>query len=303
MRRDDRHLRPDNDVNLHGEALLHRTGSLTAEAVARLHGNLTDVGSVLKAACRVFIPRVLLDEAGADDTGRNRHDPDTEKCNENRERLAEHRHGVNVAVADRQESGHTPPDAGEGIAEGFGLHLMLHAVHTQRRGEHQHGNDEHRGENLVSFFLENGRDDAEGIILRIDAEQMKNAHDPQHPEHDKAVEEVKGEDGQQIDHAVVGVEKAQSCAQRRAVGVEQVRRPDAEDIFRAEDPDGKELDRVQHLRKRRKGLEGIEKHHGDIEENDRDDEPVEGTAGQVFGVADLDDVEDAFFLHKCSFLR
>lgn len=88
--------------------------------------------------------RVLLHEAGGDDTGRDRHHADAEERDENAHRLSRGRDGVNIAVADGEQRRYRPPHAGKGVFEHLRLRVVLKRVHAQARAEHQHENDEHR---------------------------------------------------------------------------------------------------------------------------------------------------------------
>ena len=69
---------------------------------------------------------------------------------------------------------------------------MLHAVHAETAGEHQDQDDEHRGNDLIAFFIQYRSDDIEGIIPCIQAEQMKDPRYPKHPEDDHTGQEEKG---------------------------------------------------------------------------------------------------------------
>ena len=181
---------------------------------------------------------------------------------------------------------------------------MLYAVHGQRGSEHQHQYDKHRGKDLIALLLDNGGDDLEGVILCVDAEQVEDAHHTEHPEDDETVQEVKRQDGQQIDYAVIGEEEPDACGKACPVGIEVIRRPDAQDIFRGEHADRADFDAVQHGIEGRQLIKGQQNHSKDIQNDDRDDKPVKCETRQIAGVADLDDIKDALahipLCHCCS---
>ena len=94
---------------------------------------------------------------------------------------------VNIAVTDGQQRGHTPPDAAECIAENVRLSVVLDTIHAHAARQHQHHDDEHRGNDLVPFFIEYGGNDVERVVFRIEPEQMENPRHAQHTENDEAL--------------------------------------------------------------------------------------------------------------------
>ncbi len=99
---------------------------------------------------------------------------------------------VNIAVTDGQQRGHTPPDAAECIAENVRLSVVLDTIHAHAARQHQHHDDEHRGNDLVPFFIEYGGNDVERVVFRIEPEQMENPRHAQHTENDEARQKKTG---------------------------------------------------------------------------------------------------------------
>ena len=104
---------------------------------------------------------ILFDETGADDTGWDGNGTDAEVGDADRHRAPKCRDRVNIAVADGQQRGHTPPDTAERIVEDVRLGVVFDTIHTQAARQHQHHDDEDGGNDLVPFFVEYGGDDVE----------------------------------------------------------------------------------------------------------------------------------------------
>ena len=127
---------------------------------------------------------------------------------------------------------------------------------------------------------------------------MQNPHDAQHPEDNETVQKEERQNGHQIDDAVKGTQKPQSCFCRCTVRIEQISRPDAQDILHAEDACRYDLNHPQNRKDRRKKIECLKKHHKNIENDNRNYKPVKCPARQILGIADLNDIKNAFFLHR-----
>lgn len=86
---------------------------------------------------------------------------------------------------------------------------MLDTIHAHAARQHQHHDDEHRGNDLVPFFIEYGGNDVERVVFRIEPEQMENPRHAQHTENDEARQKKDRDDRQQIHHSIKGNEKAE----------------------------------------------------------------------------------------------
>ena len=89
------------------------------------------------------------------------------------------------------------------------LRRVLRAIHAEGSGQYQHQDDEDRVEDGVLLLLDDGRDDLEGIVLGVDAEQMQNAGGAQDPKGPEPGQEEEGQDGEQIHDPVEGKQKPQ----------------------------------------------------------------------------------------------
>ena len=122
---------------------------------------------------------------------------------------AHERHRVDVPVTHGEYGGNAPPDAGQGVLEHLRLRRVLRAVHAEGSGQYQHQDDEDRVEDGVLLLLDDGRDDLEGIVLRVDAKEVQDAGCAQDPERPEPGQEEEGQDGEQVHDPVKGKQKAQ----------------------------------------------------------------------------------------------
>ena len=122
---------------------------------------------------------------------------------------------------------------------------MLDTVHTQAACQHKDHYNKNRGDDLIPLFIEDSCDDIEGIISGVEPEQMENPGNPQHPEDDKAGQEEKWQDRQEVYDTVKGNQKAQSGTQSASGRIEQIGCPDPEYIFDAEDAQGSSFYHVE----------------------------------------------------------
>ncbi len=81
---------------------------------------------------------------------------------------------------------------------------MFDAVHAETAGKHQDKHDKNGGDDLIPFFIQNGRDDIERVIFGIEPEQMEDPRNPQHTENDEAGQEKDRNDRQKINDTVKG---------------------------------------------------------------------------------------------------
>ena len=79
---------------------------------------------------------------------------------------------------------------------------MLDTIHAHATRQHQNHDDEHRGNDLVPFFIEYGGNDVERVVFRIEPEQMENPRHAQHTENDKPGQEKSRNDRAQIHNTV-----------------------------------------------------------------------------------------------------
>ena len=115
--------------------------------------------------------------------------------------------------------------------------MCLGTIHAHAARQHQHHDDEHRGNDLVPFFIEYGGNDVERVVFRIEPEQMENPRHAQHTENDEARQKKDRDDRQQIHHSIKGNEKAEPGASRRFFWIEIVGSPDAQRVFNTENQD------------------------------------------------------------------
>ena len=128
-------------------------------------------------------------------------------------------------------------DAAECIAENVRLSVVLDTIHAHATRQHQNHDDEHRGNDLVPFFIEYGGNDVERVVFRIEPEQMENPRHAQHTENDEARQKKDRDDRQQIHHSIKGNEKAEPGASRCFFWIEIVGSPDAQRVFNTENQD------------------------------------------------------------------
>ena len=183
-----------NSYNLRDIKTKDGIDALTKKYRENLQENFAATSSRLEAANssgvriagQAALALVLFDETGADDTGWDRDGPDSEVGDADRHHAPKRCDRVNIAVTDGQKRGHTPPDAAECIAENVRLSVVLDTIHAHAARQHQHHDDEHRGNDLVPFFIEYGGNDVERVVFRIEPEQMENPRHAQHTENDEA---------------------------------------------------------------------------------------------------------------------
>ena len=112
----------------------------------------------------------LFHKTGGNNTGRNRDNTHAQEGNDNADDLADCRNGIDVSIADRQNGRHAPPDAGQSIAERFGLGSVLRGIHAEGTGDHQNKNDEEGTRKLGPFFIDDIGNDVKAVNGFIDAE-------------------------------------------------------------------------------------------------------------------------------------
>ena len=156
---------------------------------------------------------VLFHEAGADDTGRNRYGANTEVSDTDRHDPAKGSNRIDIAITHSQKGGHTPPDPAECIPKDIRLRIMFHTVHAQAACQHQDHDNKNRRDDLIPLFIKDGGDDIKRVISGIEAEQMEDPGNPQHPEDDKAGQEEKRQDRQEVHNTVKRDEKTESGTQ------------------------------------------------------------------------------------------
>ena len=94
-----------------------------------------------------------------------------------------------------------------------------------------------------------------------------------------------------------GTQKPQPRFQRRAFGIEKIRRPYPQDIFKAEYQYSDILNDGKDWEQRRKFLKGLKEHSCYVQYYRCGDEHIEPAAGKVGILADLDYPEKPFFAH------
>ena len=132
--------------------------------------------------------------------------------------------------------------------------------------------------------------------MGVDAKQVQNAGCAEDPKGPEPGQEEEGQDGEQVHDPVEGKQKPQHRPGPGIVRIQKIRRPDAEGVLGAEDGHGHVLYPLKEGPKRVQSVEGFQKQDGDVAEDHRHDKIVEDPAGRVLLIADLDDLEDPFFL-------
>ena len=145
---------------------------------------------------------VLLDETCRDDTGGDGNYADAEEGDADCHDAAEDGDGVDVAVTDSEQGADAPPDAGEDITKGLGLGFVLCGVHAEGGCHHEDEDDENGRQELVLLLVEDSPDDIEGVVVGVDAEEVKDSDHTEHAEGDETGQVVEGQNGQKLDDAV-----------------------------------------------------------------------------------------------------
>ena len=256
---------------------------------------LADFFYIGKGLFAVKFTGIALNEACADDTCRYCHDTDTEQGYKDTHYTACRSYRVDIAVADGQEGGDTPPHTGEGIIEGFGLSFMFSAVDTEGGSEHKHKDYKDRGEYLIFLFHDNFDDNGEGVASRIDTEQVENTHDAQYPECHEARKVEKRQDSKEVNNAVKGHKEAKACGYTRLFFIEDIGSPDTKGIFYCEKEDGNALYDLKSGHIRGEVFKCFKHHTGDIEHDSDCYKDIKSEGGKVALCTYLDNIENTFF--------
>ena len=123
---------------------------------------------------------------------------------------------------------------------------MFRRVHAERRRQHQDQDDEDGGKKRVPLLQQHRCDHMEGVVVRIDPEQVEDPGYPQHPEGGKPGQEEERQDGQQVHDAFEGEDEFQDSGLPVRVRIEFVRSPDPEHVLQKEDDDREDLDAAEH---------------------------------------------------------
>ena len=168
---------------------------------------------------------------------------------------------------------------------------MFRRIHGQRGGQYQHENDKNRGDDLVFPGRQDFTDHIEGIVIRIDAEQVEDTHDAQHPEYHESLQEKERQDRQQFDNSVKGQEITQNSLPAGHVFIQKVRRPDPEGVLDAENAHRHRLHGEHHSPPGRQFIKGLKEQAHNIDHDGRDDHEVKQTGYGIFPVPDLYEVK------------
>ena len=174
---------------------------------------------------------------------------------------------------------------------------MLQRVHAQAGGQHQHQDDEHRGQQLLPLAGHHLGDDVEGVVVGVDAEQAEDTHYPEHPEgHRPGGEEegqAVGQKGEQVHQAAEGQGVGEHGPGLRQLGVEAPGRPQPQAVVHGEKDHGDVLQGEQSPAPAGADLgEGIQDAGRQVENDSQRVQDIVEAAGPVLVVAHLDDLAD-----------
>ncbi len=79
---------------------------------------------------------------------------------------------------------------------------MLCGVHAEGGCHHEDEDDENGRQELVLLLVEDSPDDIEGVVVGVDAEEVKDSDHTEHAEGDETGQVVEGQNGQKLDDAV-----------------------------------------------------------------------------------------------------
>jgi hypothetical protein len=167
------------------------------------------------------------------------------------------------------------------------------AVHAEAARQHQNEDDKKGRCNLVALFGKHGSDDIERVILGVQPKQVEDPHHAQHPKHHEPAQEEEGQNGKQVDHAVIRVQKTDARSRPAILRIKVLRCPYTERIFDTKDHYGRRFQRLNHTAIVRKLVKGLQKHADNVGENDRHDKEVKCQARNIVLFADLYDIKYA----------
>lgn len=115
---------------------------------------------------------------------------------------------------------------------------MFHAVHAETASQHENQHNEERGNNLIFLHVQDCGNNVEGVVFRIQPEQVENPSHSEHSEEDESGQEEHRNNGEKIHDSVKGNQEPETGAENAFTRVEKVCRPDSEYVLHAENGDG-----------------------------------------------------------------
>ena len=173
---------------------------------------------------------------------------------------------------------------------------MLQRVHAEAGGHHQDHDDKHGGDQLRAFALNNVADDAERVVICVDAEESEKPHDSEQAEGCRAGGEedgqIIGQERQNVHDAAERGNVLPQGAQLTAFGVAAFCGPETQYIVHSKKCHGHGLN-LQQKRSVRKAaaLKGIENAGRKVDDDGQHVDDVVSPTDVVIQNADFNDVE------------
>ena len=236
---------------------------------------------------------ILIHKAGRNNTGRNGNHTHAEEGDDYTEYFPQRGNGIDVAVANGQQGGYRPPDAGKCVGEHIRLGLMLQTVHTKAGGHHQNKNNKYRRHQLLLFAGNDRRNHVDGIEIGIDLKQAENTNYAEHTEHRRTGREydgqIVGQKGQQVNDTRKGQQVLFRCPPFRQVFVQMGCRPHTQHIVHRKEGNRDLLQNGQRKVVGRHCRKGIHYGHDQVDNQHNGAKPVISPTEPVTAISYLND--------------